>query len=434
MSLQLAAQHLASRGRGNDSMLVHMTPSEIQNLQELALAHGGSLTINPDTGLPEAGFLSNLLKAVVPVALGAFLGPAGASIGGGFFSSALGAGAAVGLGTAAITGDLGKGLMAGFGAYGGFGLGEGLMGAGSAALGTSALDAAKSAALEQGLTGEAYNKFLQQSVADEMGKASIFDKLGSGVTKAAFDPRVSIVDSMGGLKNAAKYGMAAATPFMADQMVETTTDMPQLRNQSAYLRPFEYDRDTMRFTELPPTKLAEGGKTDAKEDIGPGKKFDIQKAYKELFERAAQKEEAARTEDPSMTTEKMLEWYKQNPGASDRDAVQYMREYNVPLKSISEAAAQAGRIQPRQAEQRIKNASSPFYSLSGKSQDAYNYLMGLGPYSKRGAATPEVTTTTEKVTTPEVTTGREKITTIEKDNSRKSYDSRKNYDSRRNNA
>ena len=52
MSLQLAAQHLASRGRGNDSMLVHMTPSEIQNLQQLALAHGGSLTINPDTGLP----------------------------------------------------------------------------------------------------------------------------------------------------------------------------------------------------------------------------------------------------------------------------------------------------------------------------------------------------------------------------------------------
>jgi hypothetical protein len=159
MSLQLAAQHLASRGRGDDSMLIHMTPSEIQNLQQLALAHGGSLTINPDTGLPEAGFLSNLLKAVVPMALGAWLGPAGASLGGGFFSSALGAGAAVGVGTAALTGDLGKGLAAGFGAYGGFGLGEGLMGAGSAALGTSALDAAKNAAIEKGLTGEAYNKF-----------------------------------------------------------------------------------------------------------------------------------------------------------------------------------------------------------------------------------------------------------------------------------
>jgi len=40
--------------------------------------------------------------------------------------SALGAGIATGLGTAAITKDLGQGLMAGLGAYGGAGIGEGL--------------------------------------------------------------------------------------------------------------------------------------------------------------------------------------------------------------------------------------------------------------------------------------------------------------------
>ena len=52
-----AAQHLASYGRGGDTELVHMTKGEIKGLQALALAHVGSLTINPNTGLAEAGFL-----------------------------------------------------------------------------------------------------------------------------------------------------------------------------------------------------------------------------------------------------------------------------------------------------------------------------------------------------------------------------------------
>jgi hypothetical protein len=51
------AQGLAALGRGPDTMLVHMAPQEVAGLQALALKHGGSLTINPETGLPEAGFL-----------------------------------------------------------------------------------------------------------------------------------------------------------------------------------------------------------------------------------------------------------------------------------------------------------------------------------------------------------------------------------------
>jgi hypothetical protein len=58
MSLHTLANHLQSAGRGDDKMLVHMTPHEVSGLQSLAMAHGGSLTINPETGLPEAGFLS----------------------------------------------------------------------------------------------------------------------------------------------------------------------------------------------------------------------------------------------------------------------------------------------------------------------------------------------------------------------------------------
>ena len=105
------AQGLAALGRGEDKMLVHMTPREVSGLQQLALAHGGSLTIHPQTGLPEAGFLSNILPTLVGVGLSFVPGmqPWAAGL------------IAGGLETAR-TGNLGKGVMAGLGAYGGAGL------------------------------------------------------------------------------------------------------------------------------------------------------------------------------------------------------------------------------------------------------------------------------------------------------------------------
>lgn len=60
MSLHDAAQHLASQGRHGDSMLVHMNPNEVAGLQALAQHKGTSLTINPDTGMPEAFGLGDL--------------------------------------------------------------------------------------------------------------------------------------------------------------------------------------------------------------------------------------------------------------------------------------------------------------------------------------------------------------------------------------
>ena len=82
MSLHKFADMVASQGRGDDSLLIHMTPDEVQRLQQFAQANGRSLTINPDTGLPEAGILSDLFKAVAPIALGAFLGPGAFGIAG----------------------------------------------------------------------------------------------------------------------------------------------------------------------------------------------------------------------------------------------------------------------------------------------------------------------------------------------------------------
>ena len=116
-----AAKVLQSRGRGDDSMLIHMTPREVGGLQALALASGGSLTTNPDTGLPEAGWLGDLLPTLIGVGMNFILPGSGLLVAG-----------LTGLGTGIATGDLGKGLMAGLGAFGGASLGAGLFGGASA--------------------------------------------------------------------------------------------------------------------------------------------------------------------------------------------------------------------------------------------------------------------------------------------------------------
>ena len=108
------ANQLQSMGRGEDSMLVHMTPDEVNSLQGLAMASGGSLTINPQTGLPEAGWLGKLL----PTILGAALAATGVG-------APLAAGI-VGAGQFIRTGSLQKGLMAGLGAFGGASLAGGV--------------------------------------------------------------------------------------------------------------------------------------------------------------------------------------------------------------------------------------------------------------------------------------------------------------------
>jgi hypothetical protein len=126
MSLHTLANNLQRAGRGDDKMLVHMTPREVGGLQALAMAHGGSLSINPQTGLPEAGILGKLL----PTVLGFALGPAGMNISFGGLSSAASAGLISGAVGTLTSGSLGKGIMAGLGAYGGASLGQSLVNAG----------------------------------------------------------------------------------------------------------------------------------------------------------------------------------------------------------------------------------------------------------------------------------------------------------------
>lgn len=113
------AQQLQDQGRGQDKMLVHMTPEEVNDLQSLAMYHGTTMTINPNTGLPEAGLLGKVFKKLLPVLAGAGL----AFIPG---VNAIAAAGIVGGGSTLLTGSLKKGLMAGLSAYGGASLARGL--------------------------------------------------------------------------------------------------------------------------------------------------------------------------------------------------------------------------------------------------------------------------------------------------------------------
>ena len=105
---------MAMKGRQGDTELIHMTKPEIAGLASL-----GKITINPDTGLPEAFSLKSLLPTLAAIGITAATGGAGAPAlfaGSSFVLPAVAAGA-----TSAIVndGDLGAiafdGLLAGAG-------------------------------------------------------------------------------------------------------------------------------------------------------------------------------------------------------------------------------------------------------------------------------------------------------------------------------
>ena len=125
------ASELKSYGRGPDTTLVHMSDAEVNSLRGLAQQFGKDLTINPTTGLPEAGILGKILPMILGIA-GSFVGiPPWLTA------------AAVGGGTGLIKGDLGEGLKAGLSAFGGASLGTALGAGGSGLLGSAGANATK---------------------------------------------------------------------------------------------------------------------------------------------------------------------------------------------------------------------------------------------------------------------------------------------------
>lgn len=231
MSLHHLAQHVQNKGRGDDSVLVHMTPSEVGGLQALAMAHGGSLSVNPETGLPEAGFLSSLMPTLIG---------AGLMVASGGAINPLTAGLITGAGYGLATGSLNKGLMAGLGAYGGAGLGAGLTAAGASAAGTSAASmtgetlAAQQAALANGtaLTGTQLATTAPSIGGNFATAAQGLGALGNEAGRSAF---------MSGMSGAAPYaGLATGASLLGSLTPEGMRVGGG--NQKAMIRPYTYER------------------------------------------------------------------------------------------------------------------------------------------------------------------------------------------------
>jgi hypothetical protein len=167
---------MAMKGRQGDTELIHMTRPEIAGLASL-----GKLTINPDTGLPEAFSFKQFLPALAGIAATAMTGGGAA----GFLLPALAAG-----GTSAVVnkGDMGAiafdALLAGAGgALSGATVGAGT--AGTLGAPNVAADAVKQTAVNQALantantTAQAVDVTTRQALADAAVQAGVAGPVSS---------------------------------------------------------------------------------------------------------------------------------------------------------------------------------------------------------------------------------------------------------------
>jgi hypothetical protein len=197
-SLKHSAARIKAAGRGDDTVLAHITPAEAALLK----ARGGSGDTNPLTGLPEYGFfksIGKIFKAAAPII--------GTVVGGMVGMPFLGA---------VIGGGIG-------GAMGGGGIKGALMGAGMSALGSLAFGGASSlfngGTFMEGVTGtlpsylggtgESFGGTLFGSGANAGGTGTAGAGRGSVIEPAG--ARADAIAATGTGANAAPAGGAAPT-------------------------------------------------------------------------------------------------------------------------------------------------------------------------------------------------------------------------------
>jgi hypothetical protein len=204
-----------------------MSRGEVKGLQDLAMAHGGSLSINPQTGLPEAGFLSSLLPMIGGAALSAMgMPPMMASL-------------VMGGITGVKSGSLSKGLMAGLGAYGGAGFMGGLMGAGQGALAESGMLAGQMPQLVGGDTA-AYAQQVEALRSAQLAKAAeapFMEQAKAGFSKIGEAPGQFFKDNLRYATAAAPSVIQAITPTTKQPEIKTDTDPGKIAREGYQFDP-----------------------------------------------------------------------------------------------------------------------------------------------------------------------------------------------------
>lgn len=150
------AHGLASLGRHGDTMLVHMSPQEVQGLESIARMQGTKLTRNPETGMPEAFNLGGFFKSFLPTVAG--MGISAMFPG----ASPWLIGTLAGVGTTLATGNPLAGIMTGLGVGGGMGLGKGIFNIGDKLPAVAGSEVAESVAASE---------LAKQGAASQAGQA-----------------------------------------------------------------------------------------------------------------------------------------------------------------------------------------------------------------------------------------------------------------------
>jgi hypothetical protein len=332
-----------------------MSRGELKSLQDLALAGGGSLSINPDTGLPEASFLKRLLPTIIGAGLSMIpgVGP-------------LMAAGIVGGGTALATGDLNKGLMAGLGAYGGAGLAGGLTSAGSGALTTEAANAAASqTGLSEAAKAHAIDQAAIASGVSEVAKP--FSTMGQGLSSlgssgaAGEAARQGFMSGVGGGAGLAKYGLAAASPFVMGQERDKPTPTQPMNRLEYEARP------------ITPTPMADvPGYDDLGRDFGRQQRY-FDSRYVDTGRKFIPGDFAAKTTTPMPLA---------NGGMPNLAAVGDSNTY--PLSGVPNAQYKPNLQDPQQANV-LRNTPVPEVDpFTGEERFASGGLSHLGGYSDGG--------------------------------------------------
>lgn len=267
MSIKNAADLVRAQGRYGDTQLMHVSPKEVEALQGIAQAHGKSLSVNPQTGLPEAFDLGAILPTVAGTAIGSMVGMPwlGAAVGG--------------LGTYATTGSLEKGLMAGLGAFGGASFMGSLGAAGAAGAGTgttlsasgavpaaaaqTAIGPEAAAMIEAGQLGPIGGAFeavnlsggapaaianYGQTAFNALPFADKASAIGTGIQQLATNPADTWA-AMGGLKGQGmNLGMMAA-PLLSGTF--SSNDISGSPDTESNIRQFDWDPVSNSFTRRP---------------------------------------------------------------------------------------------------------------------------------------------------------------------------------------
>lgn len=145
MAYNQTAKGISALGRKGDDTLLHVSKEELAGLQSLL----GPISVNPETGLPEAWAWKDLVKTALIGIAGAYTGGVGSAVLGGGMPASVGIGASTGVllggvssaaeGKGFGSGAIGGGISGGLGGYGGAGsfdaAGAGLDTAGKAGLG-----------------------------------------------------------------------------------------------------------------------------------------------------------------------------------------------------------------------------------------------------------------------------------------------------------